>query len=309
MAREELDAAGRVADKDEARQRRVAALSYLGRALRGQGRPREAAQAFAEAEAVLAEVSPHLPTLLGLAGFDYAQLLLEQARTPVERYAVLERARAALAVAESIGHLLSIALDHCTIGQALAGPDGSAAGSDGEAREAGAALDLAIATMRRASKMEFMPILYLTRAHHRRTQCDPSGARADLESALAIATPPGMRTYLAEAALLAGQLALDLALDPAQAGAAPDPAAPDPVPEAARHWTQANRLIRETGYGRREAELHLLEARLKHHQSRPFDAHAAQARAESRLRTLGQWGLWPQLVQVATELGLPDRRL
>ncbi|WP_295392601.1 toll/interleukin-1 receptor domain-containing protein [uncultured Thiodictyon sp.] len=304
VAREALETAGRVVDKDKARRLGLAALARIGRALQGQGRPLKAAQAFAKAEAVQTERTPHLPTLVGLDGFDYAQLLLEQARTPAELRAVLERARASLAIVEPAGHLVSVALDHCTIGQALARPNGSAGGSDSEAREAGA-LDLAIETMRRASKTQYLPLLYLTRAHHRRTQADPSGARADLESALAIATPPGMRTYIAEAALLAGQLALDRA----QAGTAPNPAAPDPVPEAARHWTQADLLIRETGYARREAELHLLEARLKHHQSRPDEAHAALARAESRLRTLGQWGLWPQLVRVATELGLPDRRL
>ncbi|WP_295447241.1 toll/interleukin-1 receptor domain-containing protein [uncultured Thiodictyon sp.] len=305
LAREAVEAAGRVADRVQTRPRRLAALAYLGRALHGQGRPLEAALAFAEAAAVKAEHTPHRPTLVGLHDFDYAQILLEQARTPAERFAVLERARASLddGLDAMHRHLLSDALDHCTIGQALAGPDGSAAGSDAEAREAGAALDRAIETMRRANSMVLMPILYLIRAHHRRTQGDSSGARTDLEAALAIATPPGMRTYLAETALLAGQLALDLALDLAQAGA--DPAAPDPVPEAARHWTQADLLIRETGYGRREAELHLLETRLKHHQSRPDEARAALARAESRLRTLGQWGLWPQLVRVATELGLP----
>jgi tetratricopeptide (TPR) repeat protein len=316
VAREELDAAERVADKDDARQRRLVALARIGRALHGQGRPIEAAQTFAEAEAVQWEITPDDPGLVGLPGFDYGQLLLERAGTLAARRAVLERAQASLGYASEKGYLLSIALDHCTIGQALAGPDGSAAGSDAEVREAGAALDLAIATMRQAGGMDDMPKLYLIRAHHRRTQGDPSGARADLDAALAIATPPGMRTYLAEAALLAGQLALDraaMADRPAgirptaltQAGAAPDPAAPGPVPEAARHWTQADRLIRETGYARREAELHLLEARLKHHQARPAEARAALVRAESRLRTLGQWGLWPQLVRIATELGLP----
>jgi hypothetical protein len=210
---------------------------------------------------------------------------------------VLERARASLAVFKRQGHLLSIALDHCTIGQALAGPDGSAAESDGQIREATAALGMAIETMRRASSILNLPNLYLARARHRRTWGDPTGARADLDAAVCLATPSGMRTYLAESALLAGHLDLDQASDRA--------AAPDTVPEAAKHWTQADRLIRETGYRRREAELHLLEARLKHHQARPAEARAAIARGESALRAREQWGLWPQLVQVAAELGVP----
>lgn len=137
-----------------------------------------------------------------------------------------------------------------------------------------------------------------------------------LEAAGCLAAQFGMRTYLAECALLGGYLALDWAamadrpagirLTPDQApagiGAGPTAAsgAMDAIPQAAADWTQADRLIRETGYGRREAELHLLEARLKHRQAR-----AALARAESRLRAIGQWGLWPELVRVAAELGLP----
>jgi hypothetical protein len=294
VAREAVEAAGRVSDKNDARQRQLEALGYLGRALHGQGRSVDAAQAFAEAESVQAELAPHLPTLVSLSGFDYAQLLLEQARTRDARRAVLERARASLA---SVKKLLSIALDHCTIGQALAGPHGSATESDGQPRQAAAALDLAIETMRRANGMDDLPKLYLARARHRRTRDDPTGARADLDAAVCLATPSGMRTDLAECAVLAGHLDLDRALDRA--------AAPDAVPEAAKHWTQADRLIRETGYRRREAELHLLEARLKHHQARPAEARAALAGAESALRARGQWGLWPQLVQVAAELGLP----
>ena len=117
---------------------------------------------------------------------------------------------------------------------------------------------------------------------------------------MCLATPSGMRTSLAECALLAGQLDLDRAPAGTEAGPAAAPGTPDAIPRAAAHWTQADCLIRETGYGRREAELHLLEARLQHHQARP-----AQARAESALRARGQWGRWPALLQAAAELGLP----
>jgi hypothetical protein len=72
VAREAAEAAGRVADQDKARQRRLAALVRLGRALHGQGRSGDAAQAFAEAESVWADLAPHVPTLVSLRGFDYA---------------------------------------------------------------------------------------------------------------------------------------------------------------------------------------------------------------------------------------------
>jgi len=179
--------------------------------------------------------------------------------------AVLNRARASLDYPTQKGRLLSIGLDQCTIGHTLAALDADPA-------EADTALDLAIETMRRASTMYFLPVVHLTRAQHRRVRHDPAGVRADLDAALAVAGPAGMRT---------------------------------PLAEAARQWTLADQLIRATGYGRREAELHLVEARLAHHQRRPDEARVAQALAEARIRAIGQWGLWPDLTRVAAELGLP----
>ncbi len=97
-----------------------------------------------------------------------------------------------------------------------------------------------------------------------------------------------MRSYLAECALLAGHLHLD-------AGK---------VPQAATQHSEAARLIREDGYGRREAELHLLHARLLHHESDPAAARAALQAAETRIRGIGQWGLWRELHEVGKEIGV-----
>jgi hypothetical protein len=113
-----------------------------------------------------------------------------------------------------------------------------------------------------------------------------------------------MLTYLAECALLEGHLHLDRLAQPT-----PAPATAEPIPEAARAWAQADNIVRHTGYGRRETELHLLEARLRHHQCRPDQAREALARAQSRIRAIGQCGLWPRLTLVAAELGIqvPDQ--
>ena len=89
---------------------------------------------------------------------------------------MLDRARASLAYQEEISHLLSIALDHCGIGQALA--------ALGDPEQATTALDLAVDTMRRANSMRNLSLMHLTRARHRLTQHDPDRAdAADLPEA------------------------------------------------------------------------------------------------------------------------------
>ncbi|WP_295384947.1 TIR and AAA domain-containing protein [uncultured Thiodictyon sp.] len=293
-ARKAIEASGWVSDQSKARSHKLLALAYLGRVLHGQGRLTESTAAFAEAESLQAEITPSDPTLASLPGFDYGQLLLEQSSTADDRCAVREQARASLAYFEQRVHLTSQAFDHCQIGQSLA-----ALGDPDSQTQASAALDQAVATMRRAGAVFFMPIVHLARAHHHRDQHRPAQAQADLDAALAIARRGNMLTYLADGALLEGHLHLDRLARPVPGTAA------DPIPEAARAWAHANEIIRRTGYGRRETELHLLEARLRHHQGRPDQAGEALDRAQSRIRAIGQWGLWPRLTQVAAELGAP----
>ncbi|AUB81356.1 hypothetical protein [Candidatus Thiodictyon syntrophicum] len=360
-ARESIEASCRIADAFEAKGSRLVALGYLGRVLQGQGRFAESASAFAESDALEAELSPSHPTLVGLWGFDFAQLLLEQAKDRRDRRAVVNRTRTSLAYDEPTGHLLSLALDHCMIGQAIA-----AAGGPESHTQVGAALDRAIATMRRANRVDRMPLLHIIRGQNDRDQHRLGQAQSDLDAALSIARRGNMQTYLADCALLEGHLHLDRLTrpTPAPATAAPiseraaadspaggsglpdicvpapsehpwhrvpascrnddqldrsglpgpdcaptDPPAADPIPDAARAWAQAHEIIRRTGYGRRETELYLLEARLRHHQGRPDQTREALARARSRIEAIGQWGLWPRLTQVAAELGVqvPER--
>ncbi len=253
-AQEGIDAAGRIANQSEAQYRRLLALAYLGRALHGQGRLAESAAAFKEAETLEAKRSPTLPTLNSLRGYDYDQLLLAQAENASDRHAVVERARVSLAYQIERHRPLSQAFDHCMIGQALV-----AGGEPGLDTEALAALDSAIVTIRRAGSMIDIPVMHLARAQHHRDQHHPAQAQADLDAALAIARRGNMPTYLAECALLEGHLHLDRLAQPT-----PAPATAEPIPEAARAWAQADNIIRHTGYGRRETELHLLEARLRH---------------------------------------------
>lgn len=281
VSREAIETAARIEDAEPRWQLSVAAHAYLGRALHGQGRLEEAAAAYAQGEEVQREAHPQQPRLYSLPGYDYCQLLLELAGQASGWREVLERGRYALPIAEELKHLLSQALDHCTIGLALAALDEPGAG---------AALDLAVVTMKRAGKVEFQPPMYLARATHLRAQQQLEPAWANYAAALAIARRGNMRTYLADCALLAGNLHLD---------------AGDALPQAAAEYATAAQLLHEDGYGRRLTELHLLHARLLHAQRDPA-ARDAWAQAEARIRAIGQWGYWRALHQVAHELGTAD---
>jgi hypothetical protein len=120
-------------------------------------------------------------------------------------------------------------------------------------------------------------------------EIDLPGARADHAAAHRVAQFGNMRTYLADAALLAGHLDLD----------------EGDTPNAAARHAEAAAIIHADGYGRRLAELRLLDARLRHHQRDPAAARTALA-AEARLREIKQWGFWRDLRHTAAELGADD---
>ncbi|MDP2430812.1 MAG: TIR domain-containing protein [Pseudomonadota bacterium] len=279
-SREAETAAERIVDGEKRWLRRMEALAYLGSVLHGQGRLEDARAAFVCAEVLQVENMPEISTLYSLTGANYALLMLEQANQETVWREVLGRARSSLKLVQQGEHLLSEALDHCTIGLAL-----SALGDP----EAGAALNRAVDKMRQAGKVELQPPMHLARAAYLRSKYQLEPAWSDHAAALSIARRGNMRTYLAECALLAGNLHLD----------------EGKTPQAAAEYTGAAQLIHEDGYGRRLTELHLLNARLLHaqHDHRAVDT---LARAEARIREIGQWGFWRALRQVAIELGAAD---
>lgn len=239
---------------------------------------------FREAEAIQEAIHSRLrlepPQLYGLHGYVYCQLLLERADRTKRLSEVLERGRFSLKFDKRVNHLLSIALSNCTIGSTL-----SALGKP----DAICRLNDAVSFMKRADLVHGQPPMYLARAAYLRTMHNLPAAWEDHDAAHAIAWRGNMRTYLAECALLAGNLHLDEGR----------------VAEAAAQYATAATLIHEDGYGRRFAELHLLHARLLHAQHDPA-ASQALAEAEARIREVGQWFFWRELQAVAQEIGAPD---
>ena len=279
VSREAVSVANSIEDKEERWQRTTAALAYLGFTLHGRGYLKQASTAYALAEIVQAEAHHH-PKLYSIYGYNYAQLLLEQTSQETGWREVLARRHTSLDIAVKLNHSLSQALDLGTIGlarAALGEPDTVLA------------LDLAMTTMQQAGTIIHLPAMHLARAHYQRSLHDLPAAWADLETAQAIARRSNMRTYLAECALLGGNLLLDEAR----------------VSEAAAHHVSAAQLICEDGYGRRLTELYLLHARLLSAQRDPA-ALQALADAQAHICEAGQWYFWRELRAVANEIAAPD---
>lgn len=280
MSREALNAAFRIEDKEKRWQRTIESYGCLGRTLHNQGRLVEALLVFKQAEAVLVRNSPKTPQLYSSDGYDYARLLLEQTGKQKCFSEALDRGCAALKIDKKQNSLISMAFEYCIIGLAKSAKNKPDAGSK---------FNQAVTTIRRAGMIQRQPEIHLASASHLRATRNLHAAWNDHDTAHSIAARGNMRTYLAECALLAGNLFLDEAR----------------IPEAAAQYATASQLIREDGYGRRYAELHLLHTRLLHAQHDPA-ALQALAEAEARIREVGQWFFWRELQTVANEIGAPD---
>jgi tetratricopeptide (TPR) repeat protein len=250
---------------------RLARRTTWADALHQAGRWEESAPTFREAEVMQAERQPQHPRLYSGQGFQYCDLLLGRAEPEAgsgldglvgldsrpeetERFRrtcreVLERARQTLEWAEKAGlSLLTVALDHLTLGRAHLGLALTAPGEDRTAGLAQAAeqLDRAVDGLRRAAQEDDLPRGFLARAALRRFRSDFASAAADLADALEIAERGPMRLYECDAHLEWARLCRDQ----------------EDLAAARRHVARARVLVNETGYGRREREVAWLEKTL-----------------------------------------------
>lgn len=278
--RESLMMTEKIENHEQRSRRNMIGNAYLARILHGQGRFAEARAAFREAEQLQNFCTPKTPRLYSLRGYDYAQFLIESAKTTSDIEDILERGRYALEIDRKNNFLLFQALCSCVIGQSL-----EALGDSLGAREN---LNQALMTIKRSGYVMMQPLLHLSLAKMFRFT-EPLQAWDEYENAFVISQSSNMRTYLAECALLAGNLFLDAAR----------------IPETAAQYATASLLIREDSYGRRYAELYLLHTRLLYAQHDPA-ALQTLAEAEARIREVGQWFFWRELQSVAKEIGAPD---
>jgi hypothetical protein len=244
----------------------------------------EAEARFREAEQMQVELQPAYPLLYSLQGFQYCDLLL----TAVEREAgtaigerkkeeglalcrtVAERATQTLKWATDAKlDLLSIALDHLTLGRAelyaaifkspsrRPEPPQPFSQPTSEERQRGfttaaTELDHAVSGLRRAGQQQYLPLGLLTRAWLRSligARTGSESAQSDLDEAWEIAERGPMPLFLADIHLYRARLFFDEAKYPWQS----------PQHDLA----EARRLIFKHGYLRRKEELEDAEAALE----------------------------------------------
>ncbi len=260
---------------------RMNSRAILADALHQAGRWQESASTFREAEALQAEWQPQRPRLYSLAGYRYCDLLLSQGEggespfdppmpggggTPeaVARYRAAceeigERAGQTLGWATQAGlSLLTIALDHLSLGRAHLGLAVTSEGSPDFSASA-EHLDRAVDGLHQAGQEDDMPRGFLARAALRRlTAGSPGGAgspdgadspdgidgaASDLREAEEIAERGHMLLHLADVHLEWTRLCWQQ----------------DDGEAARRHLERARELVESTGYGRRQREVAYLE--------------------------------------------------
>ena len=138
---------------------------------------------------------------------------------------VLRRASQTLAIAIEQFGPLDIGLDHLSLGRAY--PAGSP--------EAANHLNQAVDSLRRAGQLDYIPLGLLAR-----------GTSRDLDEVLRIATRSGMRLHLADYHLISARNAIKDA----------------DKTKARDHFAQAETLVNQTGYHRRDPELAALRLQL-----------------------------------------------
>jgi tetratricopeptide (TPR) repeat protein len=186
----------------------------LADALHQAGNLAEAARLFEEAERLQAERQPKYPTLYSLPGYKYCDLLLDGG----QKAEVLRRASQTLPWEEEENWLLDIGLDNLSLGCAY--PAGTV--------ESGAHINQAVDYLRRAGRLDYLPLALLAR-----------GTPHDLDEVFRIATRSGMRLHLTDYHLAMARRH-----------------------NSREHFLKAEALIVETGYHRRDAELEALRQSL-----------------------------------------------
>jgi tetratricopeptide (TPR) repeat protein len=197
------------------------------------GRFEEAEAFFREAETFLKKRQPEYPYLYALSGYRFCDLLLTR---NAWREAQV-RSDQTLEWSKLNGALLNEAMDMLTLGRAKIA---QAVDESGPFDEARMWIDHAVAGLREAGTQHYLPLGLLARAAFFRLEEKFDKAREDLTEARDIAERGDMRLHLTDVHLESARLVL------AMHGVNDD---------LRYHVTRAEKLINETGYHRRDAEL------------------------------------------------------
>lgn len=265
-----LEAAARarvLAEKTGDQSEQLAALTTEGAVLQARGRLLQAEQRFRDAERLQREIQPELPRLYSLAGYLYGELLLARGRVAE----VADRAQYNAALHAGQGSVLGRALAQLQLAQAQALLD-----PDSAPNTAGF-----VSLLPFAHSDLHLPRGYLALAETR--LANPSAHQSEIVAALTaaegIARRAGLPLFLADGHLLASRSALALG----QAELAWD------------HRNKAAALIAKHRYGRREADLAVLDAEMSP------SAETLEV-ACARIGPEGWWQLLPRLETIASQI-------
>jgi len=211
----------------------MARRTTLADALHQWGERKEAEKWFREAEAMQKDRASRLPILYSIFGFRYCDLLMGKRRYNE----VMERADKALKDAMDYGDLLSIALGHLTLGRAWTKKTEKEDGHDfGRAMEY---LNRAVQGLREGQRNDYLPRTLFVRTACFRLQKQFSRAWDDLMEAKDIAELGEMKLHMVDYHLESARLC----------------SAEGKADEAKFHFETARKMIEETGYHRRDAEI------------------------------------------------------
>jgi tetratricopeptide (TPR) repeat protein len=232
-----------LADRSGDAFQRTTKRATLANALHQAGHLAEAEAAFREAEEMQKEYQPEFPLLYSLQGYQFCDLLL--GRGEVEE--VQRRASQTLEWANEHGlSLLTIALDHLSLGRAAMAKTFRISETPKVWDEAAAHLNQAVDGLRQAGMQDHLPRGLLARAALRRAMGDLPRAQADLDEAFSIATRGGMRLHEADCRLEYARLYL----------------ARGERDQARASLAAARKMVEEMGYHHRDGEVKELEEQL-----------------------------------------------
>ncbi|CAN92439.1 Hypothetical WD-repeat protein alr2800 [Sorangium cellulosum So ce56] len=251
------------ADRSDDAARRAPNRTTYAAVLHALGQRDDATEVFEEAERLQKELSPAFPTLHALWGFRYCDLLLEQGCDEEAR----ARALQSLSWEDAKRRLLNVALDHLTIGRAhLAAIEraqiiAQERHARADFRHVADELDQAVEGLRRAGRLDYLPLGLIARATlHTQTRAIDNAHR-DLDEALTIASRGGFRLHQADAHIEHARLAM----------------AEGNRLRAHEHLAKAQSVVEATGYMRRLYELYELDSAIR---QQLFDALSALSPAQ-----------------------------
>jgi len=213
----------------------------LANALHQAGCIPEAEAAFVEAEEMQEKQEPEYSYLYSLRGFQYCDLLLSQGKYRD----VMGRAEKTLEWVKTQDWLLTIALDHLTLGRAHLLQTRHEGSNDFS--RAAEHLNKAVEGLRRAGHQDNLPRGLLARAELHRVRHDFPKALHDLDEGMTIAEREGMGLYMADYHLEYARLYLAMG---------------EKEEDACRNLDTAKEMIGEMGYHRRDTDVSEIEEKL-----------------------------------------------